>query len=331
MSEEKNSRTRHRQQGLKCHCLQYRCTGYFLYPIRLNPVKDKTVLFIDTCTITYDHGLGMHPDLEMECLHFSLKWQFLGKLVNMQGMWIKDPTYCIVTDDPTSWMILYWYRSKLLLLGQRYEKWAAALHEPRHLPQDFVFFDWKVLQGPSRPSGPLCPLRPHLGSLAPTPWERPGPRRQLSVFDTEGDNHSCSPAHFRVHPKMLSRLQILGTPLAVQQLGLTLPMQEDSIPRELRSYMPLREKNLNRVQILVNPDLSNKRIPHLTGVRPQSTPFPCTGLKDFPLILFNTFRFPHPGHTRSPKSTYFLPLSPTVQQWQELIAINIIIIHSLTF
>ena len=168
MSEEKNSRTRHRQQGLKCHCLQYRCTGYFLYPIRLNPVKDKTVLFIDTCTITYDHGLGMHPDLEMECLHFSLKWQFLGKLVNMQGMWIKDPTYCILTDDPTSWTILYWYRSKLLLLGQRYEKWAAALHEPRHLPQDFVFFDWKVLQGPSRPSGPLCPLRPHLGSPAPT-------------------------------------------------------------------------------------------------------------------------------------------------------------------
>lgn len=196
-------------------------------------------------------------------------------------------------------------------------------------------FHFLRLEGPSRTFKAVrAPLPATAASWVPSAypsWERPGPRRQLSVFDTEGDNHSCSPAHFRVHPETLSRLQILGMPLAVQQLGLTLPMQEDSIPGELRSYMPLREKNLNRVQILVNPDLSNKRIPHLTGVRPQSTPFPCTGLKDFPLILFNTFRFPHPGHTRSPKSTYFLPLSPTVQQWQELIAINIIIIHSLTF
>lgn len=109
----------------------------------------------------------MHLDLEMGCLHFSLKWQFSGKLVNMQGTWIKDPTYCIVTDDPTSWTILYWCHSKLLLLGQSYEKWAAALHETRHLHQDVVFFDWKVLQGPARPSGPPCPLRPHLGSQAP--------------------------------------------------------------------------------------------------------------------------------------------------------------------
>ena len=61
--------------------------------------------------------------------------------------------------------------------------------------------------------------------------------------------------------------------------------------------MPRREKNVNRIQILASLDLSNIRILHLMGVKPQSTPFHCTGLKDFPLILFNTFGFPHPGHT----------------------------------
>ena len=123
--------------------------------------------------MTYDHGLGTHLDLEMGCLHFSLKCQFLGKLVNMQVMWTKDPTYS------------NWYRSELLLLGQRYEKRAAALHETRHLHQDFVFFYLKVLQEPSRPSEALCPLRPHLGSQAPTLPE--------NAQDLEGSFQSLTP------------------------------------------------------------------------------------------------------------------------------------------
>lgn len=92
----------------------------------------------------------------------------------MQGTWIKDPTYCIVTDNPTSWTILYWCHSKLLLLDQRYEKWAAALHETRRLHQNVVFFDWKVLQGPARPSGPL-PLTASSWVPGTYPsWEHPG-------------------------------------------------------------------------------------------------------------------------------------------------------------
>ena len=46
-----------------------------------------------------------------------------------------------------------------LIRGEKRSNWGDYM---------IVFFDWKVLQGPSRPSGPLCPLRPHLGSLAPT-------------------------------------------------------------------------------------------------------------------------------------------------------------------
>ena len=87
MSEEKNSRIPDRKHGLRYHCLRYQFTGYFLHPIRLNPMKkDKTVRFFSLiiCAMTMSMDLIMYSDLEMERLYFSLKWQFVGKLVNMQ-------------------------------------------------------------------------------------------------------------------------------------------------------------------------------------------------------------------------------------------------------
>lgn len=98
--------------------------------------------------------------------------------------------------------------------------WAKAMKsellpfcETRHLHQDVVFFDWKVLQGPARPSGPPAPYGLILGPQAPThPENTQDQGQQFSIFDTEGHNHSCSPAHFRVHLETLSRLQILERP-----------------------------------------------------------------------------------------------------------------------
>lgn len=72
------------------------------------------------------------------------------------------------------------------------------------------------LKGPSRTCKAVrAPLPLTASSWVPgtdPSWEHPGPRQQFSIFDTEGHNHSCSPAHFRVHLETLSRLQILERP-----------------------------------------------------------------------------------------------------------------------
>ena len=71
------------------------------------------------------------------------------------------------------------------------------------------------LEGPSRTCKAVRPPAPYGLILGPRhlPILRtPRTRRQFSIFDTEGHNHSCSPAHFRVHLETLSRLQILERP-----------------------------------------------------------------------------------------------------------------------
>ena len=122
-------------------------------------------------------------------------------------------------------------------------------------------------------------------------WEKvPLPGHRLPLFEGPASMAIRDPLP---HTSCLgSRAPILRTPRTKKAaFSLSHPgSQSLMFSAQFKVYL----ETLSRIQILASPDLSNITIPHLTGLRPQQTPFHCAGLKDFPLIFF-TFVFPHPG------------------------------------